>query len=117
MNYLLGGTTAPTIWETDGTYETDNTLRVTWRLIWEDRRYIDGTITAEGRAYFPAAAPVASRPVFATDDTLTSSSGAICPQSGLWAVGDDLSAKTQIESGAVIPQHGGRHVQWVWVAK
>ena len=55
MNYLLGGTTAPTIWESDGTYETENTLNVTWRLIWEDTRYIDGTIPAEERAYFPAA--------------------------------------------------------------
>lgn len=53
MNYLLGGTIAPTIWESDGTYATDNLLNVTWNLIWEDTRYLNGIIPAEELTYFP----------------------------------------------------------------
>lgn len=55
MNYLLGGTSAPTLWETDGVESTGNVLSVDWRLIWEDRRYQDGSIPAEERQYFPLA--------------------------------------------------------------
>jgi len=42
----------PTIWESDGTEATGNALSVSWRLVWEDTRYIDGTIPAEERSYF-----------------------------------------------------------------
>lgn len=56
MNYLLGGTPAPTLWETDGAGSTGNALSVNWRLIWEDCRYRDGTIPAEERLYFSLAA-------------------------------------------------------------
>lgn len=56
MNYLLGGTEAPTIWESDGNEATGNQQSVTWRLIWEDQRYVDGIIPAEENSYFSPAA-------------------------------------------------------------
>jgi hypothetical protein len=53
MNYLLGGTIAPRMTETDGVYSTGRDLSVTWKLIWEDTRYTDGQIPAEESLYFP----------------------------------------------------------------
>ena len=54
MNYLLAGTRAPTVWESDGAEATGRVRFVRWRLIWEDRRYVDGTLPLEEASYFPA---------------------------------------------------------------
>lgn len=47
MNYLLAGAIAPKY--QDG--ELDPKIDVTWRLIWEDKRYLDGTIPEEEKEY------------------------------------------------------------------
>ena len=117
MNYLLAGTDAPTIWKGDGTYTTGNTLRVTWRLLWEDRRYVDGKIPFEERNYFPEEARHISPAPRPTDDIISATSGSACPKSGQWAAVDDLNAKIELEPGAVLPQHVGRDVEWMWVGK
>jgi hypothetical protein len=48
MNYLLQNTPAPTL-----AYERGSNQPVVWRLIWEDTRYLDGTIPDEEALYFP----------------------------------------------------------------
>ena len=53
MNYLLAGTPAPKLEITDGTYVVGRPISVTWRLIWEDTRYLDGVIPEEEALYFP----------------------------------------------------------------
>lgn len=47
MNYLIAGTKAPYYRDTEG----ERPFRVTWRLIWEDARYKDGTIPVDERRY------------------------------------------------------------------
>lgn len=118
MNYLLGGTPAPKIWETDGTYATDNLLSVTWRLIWEDTRYLDGKIPEEEDFYFPAERITPpSMTAIVTDDSLSAPTGAICTKSGAWAVMDDLNAKVIFNETNLLPQYKGRDVVWVWVSR
>ena len=82
MNYLLGGTPAPTLWENDGVESTGNVLSVNWRLIWEDRRYQDGTIPAEERQYFPLAAVSAAPTLAPAEDLISARSDESCLQTG-----------------------------------
>jgi hypothetical protein len=118
MNYLLGGVPAPTIWESDGTYATGKKLSVIWRLLWEDNRYVDGQIPSEEEHYFPPEESVAA-PVIASvsNDLVSAFTNETCPQSGEWAVIDNLSAKAIIRQGEKIPQHEGKDVSWVWLRK
>lgn len=49
MNYLHGGATAPCIGlETDS---ENSDRRTTWRLLWRDDRYVDGTVPPEEALY------------------------------------------------------------------
>ena len=82
MNYLLGGTPAPTLWENDVVESTGNVLSVNWRLIWEDRRYQDGTIPAEERQYFPLAAVSAAPTLAPAEDLISARSDESCLQTG-----------------------------------
>lgn len=116
MNYLLGGIPAPTLWETDGVESTGNALSVNWRLIWEDRRYLDGVIPAEERLYFPLAAASVAPALVPTADVVSGRSGEFCPQTGDWVIMDVLEVKLRIEQGARMPQHQGRDVIWVLTA-
>ena len=53
MNYLHGGSDAPTIEVFDADDEIEE-VATQWRLIWKDDRYLDGTIPDEESAYtFP----------------------------------------------------------------
>lgn len=58
MNYLLGGIPAPPyiVYNKNG---LSSHRPVTWRLIWEDDRYVDGIIPVEEKLYFPARISVA----------------------------------------------------------
>jgi hypothetical protein len=118
MNYLLAGVVAPTIWESDGTEATDNALSVSWRLVWEDTRYIDGTIPAEERSYFPRSPRPGAVPLAAdfVDDTLSALTGDLCVRSGTWAVIDDLNGKIIMVENEKFPQYKGGDTMWVWVA-
>lgn len=49
MNYLLAGAPAPLLWGADG---SERKLRVKWRLLWRDDRYIDSNIPPEEEGYF-----------------------------------------------------------------
>jgi hypothetical protein len=108
MNYLLGGTTAPV-------YSMYERRPVTWKLIWEDNRYLDGHIPSEEALYFPPQAkPAEQQPAFVGADLITASTGQTCPKDGHWAVMNDLQGKATFKKGDTMPQHQGRDVVWVW---
>lgn len=107
MNYLLAGTLAPT-------YSMLHRRAVTWRLVWEDTRYLNGHVANEEDAYFPAQAKVAPAENYAASDLLSAYSGQTCPKTGDWAVMNDLQGKVNLNKGDKIPQHLGRDVTWVW---
>lgn len=111
MNYLLQDVPAPFGRDLSG----DNN-RVTWKLIWEDTRYLDGEIPAEELLYFspePNSAQVQQNaPV---NDLLSAATGQPCPKEGHWSVMDDLQGTLELHQGERMPKHNGRDVTWVWV--
>jgi hypothetical protein len=110
MNYLLGSVPAPTL-----EYEGSDDRPVTWRLIWEDKRYIDGEIPSEESRCFTdvnTAEPYVAPSV--ANDLLSAKTGELCLRSGNWAVLDDLDARESVLKGKPMPQYAGRDVIWVW---
>jgi hypothetical protein len=115
MNYLLAGTPAPKLEITDGTYVVGQPISVTWRLIWEDTRYVDGSIPEEESLYFPVEISIAKPAVVPTlpDNLPTAATGELCPQSGNWIVLDDINGKQVMQKGERLPQYQGRDVIWL----
>ncbi len=108
MNYLHGGTTARP-------YDMALKRPVTWRLIWEDTRYLDGHVSNEEDQYFPfQSKPIEATPVFVGSDLISASTGQICPKAGKWAVMNDLQGVATLDKGERMPKHDGRDVVWVW---
>jgi hypothetical protein len=108
MNYLLGGTTAYS-------YDMVQKRPVTWRLIWEDTRYLDDHVSNEEDQYFPfQSKQLEATPVFVGSDLISASTGQICPKAGKWAVMNDLQGIATLNKGEKMPQHEGRDVVWVW---
>lgn len=117
MNYLLGGTEAPTIWESDGTYATDRQLSVSWRLIWQDTRYEDGTVPDEESAYFRPLATITPPPLAHdyVDDIIAALTGETCVRAGTWGAMEYLNSKIQMRMEAFFPQYQGRDIIWIWL--
>jgi hypothetical protein len=97
----------------------------TWRLIWRDDRYEDGTIPAEEADYkfvMPEGRP---RPRPAPDlmaegkwsEIVVNRTGESFDLTGRWAVKDDLNASEEFYAGQPVPQHNGRDVEWVWCGR
>jgi hypothetical protein len=108
MNYLSAGVPA-------FTYGSSGPRPVTWKLIWEDNRYLDGHISNEEALYFPPQAkPAEQQAAFVSADLITASTGQTCPKDGHWAVMNDLQGKATFKKGDKMPQHQGRDVVWVW---
>jgi hypothetical protein len=120
MSYLLEGVAVPpamTIDEKDG----DSYIRpASWRLIWEDTRYLDGTIPEEETDYCPATERTVApaTPVKVTSDPVISlETDQRASRSGMWVVANRLDIRKRFESGDKLPQHEGRDVVWLWVGK
>lgn len=115
MNYLHEGTSAPRAKQ-----ETENeSLRanVTWRLLWRDNRYEDGTVPEEEAQYVflqPVAAEEATASTRSTSSvSLTfAESGERAPVAGRWLVEGDLHASVDVAAGEEFPLHKGRKVRW-----
>ena len=113
MNYLLGGTEAP-LYKDD--WEPSPKFPVTWRLIWEDTRYKDGTIPEEEAEYLappPVALPGSER--------IKGHANEIVPRTGWWTTpalqGND--ARRFFAQGEPFPdiQHTAYgEVIWTWDA-
>ena len=117
MNYLPASGPAPTLPESDGTYATGRYLPVTWKLIWEDTRYLDGVIPIEEDFYFPPEPKTEAKPqLVVKSDLISASTGQKCPKTGNWAVMNDLQGKLFLEKSDIMPKHNDRDVTWVWVS-
>lgn len=118
MNYLHAGSKAPRITIETATDNID--LDTTWRLLWRDDRYSDGTIP-EKEVHYQFNQPLKTqeqRPsVGLTDEIMWAESGAAVPAAGTWLVESDISAKITVEKGEKLPQHRGLDVRWVLAAK
>ena len=77
MSYLLAGTGAAKYKEG----ELDPEINVTWRLIWADQRYLDGTIPEEENDYLAEAVQEAPRP---NHGRLRGLRNEIVPKTGWW---------------------------------
>ena len=110
MNYLLGSVAAPTY--IMGSYE--DIRSVTWKLIWEDTRYLDGHISNEEDLYFPPQAGPKAIDTPVASDLLSASTGQPCSKDGNLAVMNDLQGKATLQKGQPIPQYQGRDVLWVY---
>jgi len=115
MNYLHGGSIAP-----KAKQETkDDSLRasVTWRLLWQDTRYEDGTIPDEERDYVflkPELAKEGTSPIgpVTRDPLIWAESGQPAPQTGRWLAEHDLQASVTMQAGEILPMHRGRSTRW-----
>lgn len=118
MAYLHGGTSAPKM-ASSGT--RGNGKPCTWRLLWRDDRYEDGSIPEEEKHYVflqPEAAKDEAPSVAeasATSRTIAES-GQQAPTAGRWLVEDDLHAAIEVAAGDALPLHNGRKVRWVLAA-
>ena len=94
-NYFLAGATAFE-YEMEG---TDKKEKVAWRLLWEDTRYLDGTIPEEENEYFAVPATVESP----TLTVLTARPGEPCPEAGEWYSVNWDGRKAVLEKGEPMP--------------
>jgi hypothetical protein len=115
MNYLLEGAPAPKAVNRGGIIRP-----AAWRLIWEDKRYLDGLIPEEERLYFkPTEALKSAPPQTHTkiDPVLSQLSNEQVSKSGMWVVAHRLNIRQWFELGDTLPRHEGLDVVWLWVSK
>ncbi|GGC25390.1 Imm71 family immunity protein [Pseudoduganella buxea] len=115
MNYLHGGSNAPKI--KIETENGSNEVNTVWRLLWEDKRYEDGTVPDEEKGYrFSKPVQLASpAPVLiATEEMVCADSGSVAPFGGRWLAESELGAAIEVVAGEILPLHLGRKIRWVW---
>jgi hypothetical protein len=119
MNYLLEGVAVPQAMTVDDKGGGCYIRPAPWRLIWEDNRYLDGTIPEEEKDYFPATEKItAPKPVEITPDSLISlETNERVSKPGMWVVSNRLDVRRRFELNERLPQHEGRDVVWLWVGK
>jgi hypothetical protein len=114
MNYLHGGSNAPKI--SVETTDDNLDLDTTWRLLWKDDRYEDGTVPKEEASYLftkPDQVRPSTQAIAMLNETIWGHSGSIAPVGGKWLVEADLSASVILQKGERLPMHEGRDVRWV----
>lgn len=96
---------------------------ITWKLIWEDKRYLDGTIPPEEAEYFPDALtpPDFSRFVgeeldneWKSDELVVAHTGEPARYTGRWAAKDDLGGMIYWRQGDPLPMNKGQPTDWVY---
>jgi hypothetical protein len=119
MSYFLEGVAVPPAVTIDEKDSESYTRPATWRLIWEDTRYLDGIIPDEEKDYFPPIEIVASATPahIDSDPVIGLETNQRASRSGIWVVANRLDVRKQFESGDKLPQHEGRDVVWLWVSK
>ncbi len=113
MNYFIGGSCAPHLSvETATDYIYPST---TWRLLWQDDRYTDGTIP-EQEARYNFTNPNTSRErrlaISETGQWIGGNSGRPARASGRWLVESNLAVGVTLKEGDTLPLHEGREVVW-----
>ncbi|AXV79140.1 MULTISPECIES: Imm71 family immunity protein [Ralstonia solanacearum species complex] len=114
MSYLHGGSDAPNM----AAYAEERGLPATWRLLWRDTRYEDGTIPEEERNYVflkPEPEKEGAQPIASTthEPFIWATSGQPAPQTGRWLAEHDLQVSVALQAGEVLPLHQGHLVGWI----
>jgi hypothetical protein len=82
-SYLLQGAPAPTCRLENGDgYRSETPQPVTWRLLWKDDRYTDGTIPEEEKLYFVESPAIQASPP--PTARLRAEPNTLVPKSGWW---------------------------------
>jgi hypothetical protein len=104
MNYLVAHTVAPTYRDE----ERDKPWPVTWRLIWKDERYLDGTVPEEEAQYLAPAEPTAdARPP-------STPAGQPCPRTGWWFTPAKAHSRRRFQAGEPMPDFATDWGQVIW---
>lgn len=114
MSYLHGESNAPQV----AVETADDIVNVdtTWRLLWRDDRYQDGSVPAIEAAYRfvePQAVREVHADVAVADGVIWAESGDLASFAGKWLVESDLNASVDMAKGDSLPLHQGRAVRWV----
>lgn len=124
MNYLHGGSPAPTI-GFEGDDERGEGRKTVWRLLWADDRYMDGVVPDEEQSYtfVHPGAPDASRRAggvsgaidAAVRERLEAHAGTPCPRTGWWRTAARLGERRHVEMGQPMPEIQSRtHGVIIW---
>lgn len=105
MNYLLANTKAP-LYQVG---ELDDPIPVTWRLIWQDTRYLDGTIPAEEADYL-----VVAEPSTAELSRLRCEAKQPCPKAGYWFTPAKPDSRRRFKQGEAMPDVGSSYGDTIW---
>ena len=121
MNYLHGGSPAPTIAFEDDDIRQEGRPTV-WRLLWEDNRYKEGHLPSVENEYVFVTrrqedAVVGHIASFAIDELVWRDSGAVAPVSGRWAARDDLGRFIVCQKGDILPPLDSGETVWVHVPR
>ncbi len=96
---------------------------ITWRLIWEDKRYVDGVIPPEEADYYPEALTPPDFLRFVGEDLgndwnssqlVVAHTGELAPLTGRWAAQDDLGGRVFWRKGDPLPMNKGQPTDWVY---
>jgi hypothetical protein len=114
MNYLLEEAPTPKAVNRGGVI-----VPAVWRLVWEDTRYLDGSIPEEEALYFPPAetSKAAATVYAASEPVISLQSNQQASKPGVWVVAHRLDTRRRFELGDTLPQHEGQDVIWLWVSK
>lgn len=114
MNYLHGGSKAPRICVE--TVDDNIYLDTTWRLLWRDDRYLDGSVP-EIEAHYRFEEPKAlqaTRPAFwTTGEKPWAVSGDAAVIGGKWMLASDPGIIVELQTGDKLPMHAHREVRWI----
>ena len=101
-NYFYQGTIAPKYSKGD----IHQSKFTKWHLIWEDKRYLDGTIPEEEKVYVFDIENIgikANRNTEATEK-ISIKAGQVCPKSGCWFTVAQENSRQYFKQGEVLPE-------------
>lgn len=114
--YLLQGTKAPGAdLDEDESPLTKNWegSPVTWRLLWADDRYLDGSIPPEEAAYFAEPAAGAPADQASVPPRLRCEAGQPCPREGTWTT-PAAPGSRHFKQGEIMPDMKSDYGQTIW---
>ena len=93
FNYLVSGSRAPLIDNIDS--DETKSMKIQWRLVWEDSRYCDGIVPDESEYFLKEE----------SGKRITCQSGDICPYGGRWVtLAGEHQQYAQVATGSIMPQ-------------
>lgn len=114
-NYFLEGSRA-TDYQLEG---TDEWVDVKWRLIWEDKRYLDGTIPEEEKAYIFDIENIGIKGIQNNEESIEKLSiraGLVCPKTGYRFTVAQENSRQYFRQGEILPEikSDWGEVYWYW---